>query len=213
MRSRDVRATTAGLLFIAATATSLVATALLGSLLKGPGFLATVALHQDRLLTAALFQLVAAFTSAAIAVALYPVLREHAAAMALGAVAFRLIEGVFYALSAAGTMILVSLSGQLTAGASAHASADLVRDLRDSAGCVAVLAFYTGATLYYLVFFADHIEAGRRASATPLSHTAARVLRVWLPERSGSGAGSGYGHAGSYPTVTTTLPLACPSPR
>jgi len=43
MRSRDVRATTAGLLFIAATATSLIATAFLGSLLKGPGFLATVA--------------------------------------------------------------------------------------------------------------------------------------------------------------------------
>jgi hypothetical protein len=66
------RATTAGLLFIAATTTSLVATALLGSLLDGSGFLATVALHQDRLLTAALFQLIAAFTSAAIAVTLYP---------------------------------------------------------------------------------------------------------------------------------------------
>ena len=116
MRSRDVRATTAGLLFIAATAISLIATALLGSVLDGPGFLAAVGLHQDRLLAAALFQLVAAFTSAAIAVTLYPVLREHAAGMALGAVAFRLIEGVFYALSAAGIMILVSLSGQLTAG-------------------------------------------------------------------------------------------------
>ena len=157
MRSRDVRATTAGLLFIAATATSLIATALLGSLLKGPGFLATVALHQDRLLTAALFQLVAAFTSAAIAVTLYPVLREQAAGMALGAVAFRLIEGVFYALSAAGTLILVSLSGQLTAGASAHASADLVRDLRDAASCVGVLAFCTGATLYYLIFYRSQL--------------------------------------------------------
>lgn len=132
MRSRDVRAMTIGLLFIAATATSLIATAFLGSLLDGPGFLATVSRHQDRMLTAALFQLIAAFTCAAIAVALYPVLREHAAGMALGAVAFRLIEGVFYALSAAGTMILVSLSGQLMAGASANASADLVRDLRDA---------------------------------------------------------------------------------
>jgi Domain of unknown function (DUF4386) len=71
MRSLDVRATTAGVLFIAATATSLVATALRGSLLNGPGFLAAVALHQDRLLAAALFQLLAAFTSAAIAVTLY----------------------------------------------------------------------------------------------------------------------------------------------
>jgi hypothetical protein len=160
MRSRDARATTAGLLFIAATAASLIATALLGSVLEWPGFLATVGLHQDRLLTAALFQLIAAFTSAAIAVTLYPVLREHAAAMALGAVAFRLIEGVFYAPSAAGTMIsfdLVSLSGQFTAGASAHASADLVRDPRDSAGCVGVLAFYTGATLYYPVFYRSQL--------------------------------------------------------
>jgi hypothetical protein len=94
MRSRDVRATSAGVLFIAATATSLITTALLGSLLDGSGVLAAVALHQDRLLAAALFQLLAAFTCAAIAVALYPVLRQHAAGMALGAVAFRLIEGV-----------------------------------------------------------------------------------------------------------------------
>ena len=157
MRSRDVRATTAGLLFIAATAASLVATAFLGSLLKGPGFLAAVALHQDRLLAAALFQLLAAFTSAAIAVALYPVLRQFAAATALGAVAFRTIEGVFYALSAAATLILVSLSAQLTAGASAHASADLVRDLRDAASCVGVLAFCTGATLYYLIFYRSQL--------------------------------------------------------
>lgn len=77
--------------------------------------------------------------------------------MALGAVAFRLIEGVFYALSAAGTMIVVSLSGQLTAGTSANAPADLVRDLRDSAGCVGYLAFCTGATLYYLVFYRSRL--------------------------------------------------------
>jgi hypothetical protein len=157
VRSRDVRATTAGLLFIAATATSLIATAFLGSILKGPNFLATVALHQNRLLAAALFQLLAAFTSAAIAVTLYPVLRQHAAATALGSVAFRLIEGVFYTLSAVATLILVSLSGQLVAGGSAHASADLVRDLRDSAGCVGVLAFCTGATLYYLIFYRSQL--------------------------------------------------------
>ena len=116
-----------------------------------------MALHQNRLLAAALFLLLAAFTSAAIAVTLYPVLRQHNAATALGAVAFRLIEGVFYALSAAGTLILVSLSGQLAAGASAHASADLVRDLRDAAGTVGVLAFCAGATLYYVIFYRSRL--------------------------------------------------------
>jgi Domain of unknown function (DUF4386) len=170
-RSRDARATTAGLLFIAATATSLIAAAFLGSLLDGPGFLATVSLHQGRLLTAGLFQLLAAFTSAAIAVTLYPVLRQHAPGMALGAVAFRLIEGVFYALSAAGALILVSLSDQLTAGASAQASADLVIDLRDAAGCVGVLAFYTGGTLYYLIFYRSRLIP-RWLSAWGLAGTA-----------------------------------------
>ena len=53
---------------------------------------------------------------------------------------------------------MVSLSGQLAAGASAaHVSADLVRDLRDSAGTVGVLAFCTGATLYYLVFYRSQL--------------------------------------------------------
>jgi hypothetical protein len=157
MRSRDIHATTAGLLFIAATATALVGTAFLGSILDRSGFLTTAAHHQNQLSAAALFQLLAAFSSAAIAVTLYPVLRQHAAGMALGAVAFRLIEGVFYALSAVGTLSLVSLSDRLTAGASAQASADLVRDLRNSAGCVAVLAFYAGATLYYLIFYRSQL--------------------------------------------------------
>ena len=64
---------------------------------------------------------------------------------------------MFYALSAMGTLILVSLSGQLAASASTHASADLVRDLRDSASTVAVLAFCTGATLYYLIFYRSQL--------------------------------------------------------
>ena len=143
MTSRDVRATAAGVLFILATVASLVATGVIGSLLDGPEFLSSVAAHQDRMLVAALFQLVAAFTAAAIAISLYPVLRQRAPTMALGSVGFRLIEGVFYALSAVGTLVLVAVSDQLanggTTSAAAASSANLVRDLRESAGRVAVL--------------------------------------------------------------------------
>ena len=113
------------------------------------------------MLVAALFQLVAAFTAAAIAISLYQVLRQPAAAMALGSVGFRLIEGVFYTLSAVGTLVLVAMSEELanggTTSAAAASSANLVRDPRESAGCVAVLAFYTGATLYYLVFYRSQL--------------------------------------------------------
>ncbi len=91
--TRDVRATTAGALFITANAASLIGSALRGSLLQGPAGAGVT--HQDRVLLGTFFQLLAAFTSAAIAVSIYPVLRLHAAGMALGAVGFRLIEGVF----------------------------------------------------------------------------------------------------------------------
>ena len=157
MTSRDVRATTAGVLFIVATVAALVTAPLLGSLLDGDGFLSAVAAHQTRLQVAALFQIVAALSIPAIAIALYPVLKQRAAAMALGAVGFRLIEGIFFALSAVGTLVLVAMSDSLASdgatSAAAASSANLMRDLRDSAGCVSGLAFCTGATLYYLVFY------------------------------------------------------------
>ena len=161
MRTRDIHATTAGVRLITATAASLVATAFLGSLLDGPGFLAGVSQHQDRMLTAALFQFLAAFTSAAIAISFYPLLRTHAAGMALGSVGFRLIEGVFYALSAVGTLVLVALADQLSGGgvvgATTRVSGALVRDLREAAALAGVLAFYIGATLYYAVFYRSRL--------------------------------------------------------
>jgi Domain of unknown function (DUF4386) len=153
MRSRDIRATTAGLLLITATAAILTSSALLGSLLDGSDVLTSVAAHQERLLTASMFQLVAAFASASIAVAFYPVLRRHQAATALGSVTFRVMEGMFYALSAVGTMVLVTLSDTSLPAASAGPVADLVRDMRDSFSIAGILAFYVGGTLYYLVFF------------------------------------------------------------
>jgi hypothetical protein len=49
----------------------------------------------------------------------------------------------------AGLLFTAATATSLTAHK--RASADLVRDLRDS-GCVGVLAFYAGGTLYDLVF-------------------------------------------------------------
>jgi hypothetical protein len=109
------------------------------------------------MLTASFFQFVQAFTSASIAIALYPVLRRHAEGMALGSVGFRLIEGVFYAVSAVGTLVLVALVDptivSATVDASARVTGDLVRDLREAAAVAGVLAFYVGGTLYYLVLY------------------------------------------------------------
>jgi hypothetical protein len=157
MTRRDPRATAAGVLLIAATAASLAATACYGSSLKGSGFVTAIAAHQGRMLAGALFALIAAFASAAIAVSLYPVLRRHAPAMTLGSVGFRLIEGMFYALSAVSVLVLVTLVGSDATEAGIHVPADLVRALHDSASLAAILAFYIGGTLYYLVFYRSRL--------------------------------------------------------
>ena len=209
MRSRDVRATTAGVLFIAATTASLLATAFLGSLLDGSGFLAGVSLHQDRLLVAAFFQLVAAFTSAAIAISLYPVLRRHAANGA-GAVGFRLIEGVFYALSAAGTLVLAvrAVGNSGTAGAfSVRTSAEAVRSFRDSAGVVGVLAFYIGATIYYLVFYRSQLIP-RWLSGWGLAGTALGLVAGLLVMFRVTGTMSGFQVALNIPIGVQEMVLA-----
>lgn len=154
MTTRDIRATTAGVLLIAATAASLAATACFGSSLKGADFLSSIASHQDRMLTGALFELIGAFASAAIAISLYPVLRKHAPAMALGSVGFRLIEGMFYALAAVSVLVLVALAGE---AGTTGTSAAVMREFHESAGLAGILAFYLGGSLYYLIFYRSQL--------------------------------------------------------
>ena len=157
MTRRDSHATAAGTLLIVATAASLVATACFGSSLDGSNFLSSVAAHQDRMLTGAMFEFMAAFASAAIAISLYPVLRQHAPGLALGSVGFRLIEGTFYALTAVSILVLVALAGDAAVSGSTQQSANVLRDLHEATGLAGILAFYIGGTLYYLVFYRSRL--------------------------------------------------------
>ncbi len=50
------------------------------------------------------------WTSAGIAISLYPILRKYNEGLALGSVGFRFIEGVFYIVAALGLLSLLTLS-------------------------------------------------------------------------------------------------------
>ena len=75
--SGNVVARVAGVLFITATAASLLSTSLLNPVLNGSGYLAKIFAHQDRVIAGVSVELLAAFSSAAIAISLYPVLARH----------------------------------------------------------------------------------------------------------------------------------------
>ena len=120
--SKDRRtAVVAGVLFIVATAASLLGrVVLLDPILKGADILAKVAANQSQVTAGAFFGLVAFFASASIAMALYPVLRRYSEGLALGSVGLRIIEGVLYSIGAIAVLSMVTLARDLVvAGAPA----------------------------------------------------------------------------------------------
>ena len=203
-RPDTVTARAAGTLFIAATVASLLSTGLLNPVLTGSDYLAKIAAHQDRILAGGFFQIVAAFASAGIAVSLYPVVRRHGEALALGSVGFRLLEGGLYLVAAVGTFLLLQVGQDATARSPIppylRTSGALLQTLRNQADLIAVLAFYLGASMYYYVFY--------RARLTP------RWLSGWGLAGTALGAVAGLlvlfrvtGYL-SAPQVVLNLPIA-----
>lgn len=152
-----------GVLFIAATASALVGDVLTGSRVGAQDYLVQMAAHRNLIVLGALFKIVGAAASAGIAIALYPVVRKHNEGLALGSVSFRLVEGVFYLVSALGLLSLLSL-GQQYAGADGQTAQDiqvlgtLIVAVRTWAGfVVGVVAFCLGAAMYYYVLYRSRL--------------------------------------------------------
>jgi Domain of unknown function (DUF4386) len=190
MSSQNVNARVAAVLFICATAASLVGRALLSPVLSSQDYLAAIVANQDRVTAGAFFQVIAGLTSAGIAVALYPVLRRHAEGLALGSVGLRFVEGSLYIVGAIGALLLVNLSRLAAAGAEASSSATtsgaLLLALRDRASMTGILAFYLGGTMYYVIFFRSRLIprwlSGWGIAATTLGLTAALLVFFGVTE-------------------------------
>lgn len=149
-------ATTTGTLLILGVVTSLVTTSLADPVLEGAGYLSRITSHDSRILWAAFFQIMTALGAAAIAASLYPVVKDFYPGLAVGALGFRIIEGVFYGIAGLGLIALLALGQDFSSGGSSdhQLMANLIVDVRDAAYFVfGVAAFGTGATLYYIAFY------------------------------------------------------------
>ena len=151
-------AVVAGVLFIVATAASLLSGPFLAPV-TGTGYLAGAATHHAQVATGVLLGFIAALAAPGIALALYPVLRRFGEGLALGAVAFRIIEGIFYAL---GMLVLLSLSTLSREFVDAGAPADqhyttlghtMLAQYHWLVDAGLLLAFSLGGLMYYLVFY------------------------------------------------------------
>jgi len=159
MMSSDRRAAlTAGALLIIAGVAALLAGAIEHPLLTGTDDLAKIAENAGRVSASGLLELVEAGTSAGIAVALYPVLRQRSEGLALGAVALRILEAAMYAVSGVVTLSLLYLARQhASATALSHAAiqpiGDALTGVHQSANLAGAYAYIAGALMYYAVFY------------------------------------------------------------
>ncbi len=159
MNSSRKTAIIAGVVFIIATVASLMGTSFLGSTLDGPDYLVQLAGNGNAVMTSALLTIIAALTSAGIAILLYPVLKRHNETLAMGAVGFRLIEAVFYLVNVTCLLSLLALGKEFVSAGSPATSefqtlGNLILTVGDRSGFViAVIAFALGAVMYYYVFY------------------------------------------------------------
>jgi hypothetical protein len=162
MDSNRRTALTAGILFIAATAASLLGTAVEQPALTGTDSLTRIAEHMTRVAAGGLLEFIAAGTSAGIAIALYPALRRWSGPLALGAVVFRAVEAVMYTVGAVSMLSLLTVAQRFahTSGAdraSLQTIGDVLLALRKEAILAGVFAFAVGGFMYYAVFYRSRL--------------------------------------------------------
>jgi hypothetical protein len=149
----------AGVLFLIGAVTALVSNGLTEPVLRAPDYLTSMSAHGTQIMIGALVALIEAIASASIAISLYPVLRKYHEGLALGAVGFGLIKGVFSLVKIIGLLSLVLLSQQFVKAGSPSTSSFQILGMLTLAitnwahSVFGDIALSVGALMYYAVLY------------------------------------------------------------
>ena len=146
-----------GVLFIIGTVAGILCLPFLGSV-NAPDYLIKVAQNENQVMIGALLVLIMAFACAGIAIWLYPVLKKHNEALALGSVGFRIIEGVFDIVGVISLLLLLTLSQEFVKAGAPDSSyfqtlGTLLLGAHDSISNISLIPFCLGALMYYYIFY------------------------------------------------------------
>ena len=147
----------AGVLFIIYTSVDILSFLFLGPT-TATNYLVSVSENAGLVGTGALLLLVGGVCGIGIAISLYPVLKKFNAGLALGAVSFRISEGVLRFVAVGGYLLLITLSQQFVQAGAPDSSyfqtlGALVYAGNRWGNLLSLLAFSIGALLYYIIFY------------------------------------------------------------
>ena len=151
-------AISAGILFIIYTSVDVLSFLFLGPV-NSTNYLVSISENAGLVGAGAFLLLIGGACASGIAISLYPVLKKSNEVLALGAVGFRISEGVLMFVSVCALLSLITLS-QIFVKAGAPDSSyfqtlgELLKAVKAWVGNVgSLLAFSIGCTLYYIIFY------------------------------------------------------------
>ena len=146
-----------GVLFIIYTGLDILSFLFLGPV-TSTNYLVSVSENRGLVGTGALLLLIGGVCGSGIAISLYPVLKKFDTGLALGAVGFRISEGVLRFVAVGGYLLLITLSQQFVQAGAPDSSyfqtlGALVYAGNRWGNLLSLLAFSIGALLYYIIFY------------------------------------------------------------
>jgi len=150
-------AISAGVLFIIYTSVDILSFLFLGPT-TATDYLVSVSANAGLVGIGALLLLIGGVCGSGIAISLYPVLKKFNAGLALGAVGFRISEGVLRFIAVWYYLLLITLSQQFVQAGAPDSSyfqtlGALVYAGNRWGNVLGLLAFSIGALLYYIIFY------------------------------------------------------------
>jgi hypothetical protein len=148
----------AGVLFIIYTSVDFLSFLFLGTT-TATNYLVSVSENAGLVGTGALLLFIGGACASGIAISLYPVLKKFNAGLALGAVGFRISEGVLTFVSVCAYLLLITLSQQFVKAGAPDSSYFQTLGVLVYEGhrwvynVGSLLAFSIGALLYYIIFY------------------------------------------------------------
>lgn len=156
-KSYKLNAQIAGSLWLVAIVVGILGLGFLGDYQQVETNLAFFSQHETNILIASLLALLMCFSTANIAISLYPVLKKYNESMALSAIGFRLIETVLFTVNSLLFLGLLTLSNEYVNSVSPDSSYQILGhtlyNLNEASGTLATFAFNLGAFMYCYIFF------------------------------------------------------------
>ena len=152
-------ATIVGVLYIIGTVAGILSVIFTGPFLNDPDYLIKVSANEHQFVTGALFVLTMGFALAMVPVMLYPILKKHNQALALGYVVFRgALETVTYIGVVIIWLFLLEVSREYVAPGTPDTSGlqtlgAVLLNGKDSMSSMTSIVFGLGALMLYYVFY------------------------------------------------------------